>query len=95
MAAYVVVDCDVTDPVRFENYRKLAPPTIAKHGGRYLARGGAMDVLEGDWRPGRLVVLEFPTADAARRWYASAEYVAARAERAGAARMNMVVVEGV
>jgi uncharacterized protein (DUF1330 family) len=95
MAAYVVVDCDVMDPVRFENYRKLAPPTIAEYGGRYLARGGAMDVLEGDWQPSRLVLLEFPTADAARRWYDSAGYGAARAERAGAARMNMVVVEGV
>jgi uncharacterized protein (DUF1330 family) len=94
MVAYVVVDCDVTDPERYENYKRLAPGAIAKYGGRYLARGGATDVLEGDWQPGRLVVLEFPDAATARRWYDSPEYRAARAERVGAARMNMVTVEG-
>jgi uncharacterized protein (DUF1330 family) len=62
---------------------------------RYLARGGATEVLEGGWRPSRVVVLEFPDADAARRCYLSPEYSAARAERAGVARMNIVLVEGV
>lgn len=95
MPAYLLVDCEVTDPVRYENYKKLAPPAIAKYGGRYLARGGETTRLEGDWRPNRIVVLEFPDVDAAKRFYASPEYGAARAERAGAANMNMVLVEGI
>lgn len=94
MPAYVLVDCEVTDPVRYENYKKLAPGAIAKYGGRYLVRGGATTLLEGDWRPNRIVVLEFPDADAARRFFDSPEYRAARAERAGAANMKMLLVEG-
>jgi uncharacterized protein (DUF1330 family) len=95
MAAYWIVDCDVTDPARYGNYRTLAPAAIAKYGGRYLVRGGATENLEGDWRPKRVVVLEFPNADAARRCYFSPEYSAARAERVGAAQMNIILVEGV
>jgi uncharacterized protein (DUF1330 family) len=95
MAAYVLVDVDVTDPARYDNYRKLAQDAIQKHGGRYLARGGATTVLEGGWQPHRVVVLEFPSTDAARRFYDSPEYKAARAARDGAARMSMFVVEGV
>ena len=94
MPAYLLVDCEVTDPVRYETYKKLAPGAIAKYGGRYLVRGGATTLLEGDWRPNRIVVLEFPDADTARRFYASPEYRSARAERAGAANMNMLLVEG-
>jgi uncharacterized protein (DUF1330 family) len=94
MPAYILVDCEVTDAVRYENYKKLAPPAIAKYGGRYLARGGAATPIEGDWRPGRIVVLEFPDVATAKRFYDSPEYRAARAERAGAATMNMVLVEG-
>ena len=95
MAAYLIVDCEVTDPARYEEYKKLAPAAIAAYGGRYVARGGATAVLEGDWQPKRVVVLEFPDADAAQRFYASPEYGAARAVRTGAARMNMILVEGV
>jgi len=94
MPAYLLVDCDVTDPVRYETYKKLAPPAIAKYGGRYLARGGATTCLEGDWRPNRIVLLEFPDVETAQRFYASPEYGAARAERAGAAKMNMILVAG-
>lgn len=94
MPAYLLVDCTVTDPARYENYRKLAPSAIAKYGGRYLARGGATTRLEGDWQPGRIVVLEFPDVETAKRFYASPEYGGARAERAGAATMDMIVVEG-
>ena len=94
MPAYVLVDCEVTDLAGYENYKKLAPPAIAKYGGRYLARGGAATRLEGDWDPRRIVVLEFPDAETAKRFYESPEYVAARAVRAGAANMNMVLVEG-
>lgn len=94
MAAYLLVEADVTDPARYENYKKLAPPAIAKYGGRYLVRGGATEVLEGDWRPKRIVVLEFPSAEVARRFYDSPEYALARAERVGAAQMSFVLVEG-
>ena len=94
MPAYLLVDCEVTDSARYENYKKLAPPAIAKYGGRYLARGGETTRLEGNWQPHRVVVLEFPDAETAKRFYASPEYRAARAERAGAANMNMVLVEG-
>ena len=95
MSAYIVVDGDVTDPVRYEAYKKLAQTAIAKHGGRYLVRGGETRVLEGDWQPNRIVLLEFPSANAIRRFYSSPEYKAARAQREGAAQMNMIAVEGV
>jgi uncharacterized protein (DUF1330 family) len=95
MAAYVIVQIEVTDPQRYEEYRRLAPAAIAAHGGRYLVRGGAQEVLEGGAQPERTVVLEFPSADQARRFYRSAEYEAAKRARAGAARMTMLLVEGV
>ncbi len=94
MSAYVVADCEVTDPVRYESYKKLAQAAVAKHGGRYIVRGGETTVLEGEWQPHRIVVLEFPSPSAVRRFYASPEYRAARAEREGAARMNMITVAG-
>jgi uncharacterized protein (DUF1330 family) len=95
MSAYIVVDCEVTDPIRYEKYKKLAQAAIAKHGGRYIVRGGEAAVLEGEWQPRRIVVLEFPSPSAVRRFYSSPEYRAARAEREGAARMNMITVAGV
>ena len=94
MSAYVVVDCEVSDPVRYETYKKLAQGAIAKHGGRYLVRGGTANILEGGWQPHRIVVVEFPSASAIRRFYSSPEYKAARAACDGAARMNMIPVEG-
>jgi uncharacterized protein (DUF1330 family) len=94
MAAYLVVDCEVTDTVKYDQYKALAPAAIARHGGRYLVRGGATAVLEGDWEPKRMVMLEFPSLAAAKAFYESPEYRAARELRAGAANMNMVAVEG-
>ena len=72
MAAYFIVDVDVKNPQAYETYKQGAAASIAQYGGRYLVRGGKHEVLEGDWQPTRLVVLEFPTVAAARRWYASA-----------------------
>jgi uncharacterized protein (DUF1330 family) len=95
MAAYVIVETDITDPEGYERYKAAAPGAIAAAGGRYLARGGQLDVFEGDWRPPRLVVLEFEDLAAARRWYDSEGYRQARALREGAARMRMVAVQGV
>ena len=95
MSAYIVVDCEVTDPAKYDQYKQLAPAAIAQYGGRYLARGGTAAVLEGNWQPGRVVILEFPSLAAAKAFYDSPEYGAARAVRAGAATMNLVAIEGV
>lgn len=95
MAAYVIVDIEIRDPVMYEEYRRMAPPSIAVYGGRYIVRGGEVDVLEGDWRPPRLVVLEFPTIERARAWWSSAEYAPAKAIRQACAEAEMVVVAGI
>ena len=95
MPALVIVDIEVTDPVRYEDYKRLASASIAAHGGRYLVRGGASEVLDGTWTPRRLVVLEFDSVEKAKAWRASPEYAGAKKVREGCARSNMVVVEGV
>ena len=95
MAAYVVVEMHVTDPEAYEAYKALAAPAVEAHGGRYLARGGTTELLEGLEVPERVVVLEFPDLDAARRWYASPEYTTARGARANAATGRLVLVDGV
>lgn len=94
MPAYLIADVDVTDPVQYEQYKKLAPPAIAQYGGRYLVRGGAHETMEGTWVPRRLVILEFPDMARARAFYESPEYAAARAARKNAATGNFVIVEG-
>ena len=95
MAAYLVADIDVTDPAQFEEYKKLAPAAIAKYGGRYLIRGGAYEAVEGDWKPPRLTVVEFESMEKAKAFYHSPEYQAAIKARAGAASMNMLLVQGI
>jgi uncharacterized protein (DUF1330 family) len=90
----MVADCEVTDPARYETYKKLAQAAIAKHGGRYIVRGGETAVLEGGWQPRRIIVVEFPSQEAIRKFYDSPEYRAARAAREGAAQMNMISVAG-
>jgi uncharacterized protein (DUF1330 family) len=94
MPAYVIVYIQVNDPVEYEDYKRLAAPTVALYGGRYLARGGAVEVLEGEWMPNRLVILEFESAARAKDWLHSAEYKDVRAIRHRTANSNMVVVEG-
>jgi uncharacterized protein (DUF1330 family) len=94
MTAHVIVDIEVTDPAGYEEYKKLAPATAAPFGRKYLARGGANETLEGDWRANRLVILEFPSTAQAKAWLNSPEYAPARALRHKYARTNMVVVEG-
>jgi len=96
MPAYVIVDVQVTDPEKYGQYMALSPAAIEAYGGRFLARGGAHEVLEGNWLPARLAIAEFPDLAAARAFHDSAQYRAARAVRAGAtAQFNMVVVQGV
>ena len=94
MPAYVIVETDVTDQEQYDRYKEAAPPAIAAYGGRYLARGGELAKLEGDWDPARVVILEFPDLETAQRWYASEEYGEARKLREGAAKLNVVAVEG-
>ena len=95
MAAYIIVQIEVTDPETFETYRQQVPAIIERHGGEYLVRGGAMEVLEGDWPLPRVVVLKFPSMDQAKAWHASAEYKGPKALRQSASKGNMIVVEGV
>ena len=94
MPAYVIVETELHDVEQYERYKAVAPESIEKYGGRYLARGGALDVLEGDWQPPRIVILEFDDLETAKRWYESPEYGQARQLREGAATMRMVGVEG-
>jgi uncharacterized protein (DUF1330 family) len=95
MAAYVIVDLDVRDAGALDNYRRAVPGTVAKYGGRFIVRGGAFEVLEGDWTPKRVVVLEFPSMDALKRWYRSDEYKPLLAERQRHSKANLIAVEGV
>ena len=94
MTAYVIVDIEVTDPEGYKEYVKMAPETVKLYGGKYIARGGANETLEGDWQAKRLVILEFPSVEQAKKWLNSPEYAPARALRHQYARSNMVVVEG-
>jgi uncharacterized protein (DUF1330 family) len=94
-AAYVIADVAVSDPEQYKRYQALSPGAVAAAGGEFVVRGGRHETLEGDWTPGRMVVLRFPSYDAARAFYDSALYLAARATRAGATEhFNMIVVEG-
>jgi uncharacterized protein (DUF1330 family) len=95
MPAYVIVETDVTDPERYEQYKAASPGAIAAGGGHFLVRGGELVVLEGDWQPSRLVVLEFEDLAAAKRWYESEAYQGAKKLRDGAAHLRMVAVQGV
>jgi uncharacterized protein (DUF1330 family) len=94
MAAYVIAETDVHDAEQYERYRAAVPDTVAANGGRFIARGGELAVLEGDWRPERLVLLEFDDLEAVKRWYESSEYQEAKRLREGAATLRMVAVEG-
>lgn len=94
MSAYVIVDIEIEDTTRYEEYKKLAPQSLAAFGGRYVARGGKTEVLEGSRRPGRVVLLEFPNAKRAKEWWDSEAYRPARAIRQSCARTEMIIVEG-
>jgi len=93
--AYVIIETDIHDPEQYEQYKAASPAAIQAGGGRFLARGGELAVLEGDWQPSRLVVLEFEDLDAARAWYQSEVYQQAKKLRDGAARLRMVAIQGV
>lgn len=94
MSAYVIVEVNVTDPQLFQEYAKGVPATIAAYGGKYLVRGGTMESKEGGWAPKRVVVLEFPSMDQARKWYHSPEYKPLLEMRLKAAESKLILVEG-
>jgi uncharacterized protein (DUF1330 family) len=94
MSAYIIAHMQVSNPQQYEQYKKLAKIAGDKYGGEYLARGGELEVLEGDWRPPRIVIIRYPSMAQARAFYDSPVYREARKAREGAAVMSMVVVEG-
>ena len=94
MTAYVIVDIHVTDPVGYEEYKRLAPAAVELYGGKYIARGGRTEALEGDWLPNRLVILQFDSSEQAKKWLNSPEYKEARKMRHQTVNSNMVVIEG-
>ena len=95
MPAFVIVETDIHDPDQYEQYKAASPAAVAGGGGRFVVRGGELAVLEGDWEPTRLVVLEFDDLEAVKRWYDSPEYQEAKKLREGAANLRMVAVQGI
>ena len=95
MPAFVIANITIVDPVRYEDYRRMVPATLVPFGGRFVARGGQTEVLEGDWRPSRLVLLEFPSIERARAWWNSPEYAEARALRQATSTGTLIILEGV
>lgn len=95
MSAYVIVDIEIHDPSVYDEYRKVVGPTLTQYGGKFVVRGGKIDVLEGNWNPKRIVILEFENAARAREWYDSEEYRAPKQIRMKASKGNLVLVEGV
>lgn len=95
MPAYVVVDTAIHDDETYERYKALARPIVERHGGEYIARGGALEVLEDElWTPSRLVIVRFPDMEAARTFASDSEYAPVKALRNGAARTTLAIVEG-
>jgi len=95
MPAYVIVEIDIVDPAGYEEYKKLAGATVEKYGGKYVVRGGRTEVLEGHWKPKRIVVLQFESAQRAKDWLNSEQYREPRKMGHRTARTNMILVEGV
>ena len=94
MPAYIIVEIEITDPVGYEEYKKQAAATVEQYGGKYIVRGGACETLEGDWKPKRIVVLQFDNMEGAKAWLSSPEYVEPRKQRHRTAKTRMILVEG-
>lgn len=95
MAAYFIVDVKVEDPVTYAEYRKGVSATLEQYGGKFLARGGTVETIEGDWQPQRLVILEFADTEQFKRWYYSPEYSELRKIRFSASTARAVVIQGI
>jgi|SRR5271167_2238829 len=94
MSAYVLVNVDTSDPEKYEAYKAIAQETVAQFGGRYLVRGGRMTVLEGEWRPTRMVILEFESFERAMAWWESETYAPAKTLRQSLSKTDMILVDG-
>ena len=97
MPAYLIAEHTITDPAKFEEYRVKVGPLIAKHGGRYVTKGGSQVVLEKDnavWQPERVVIIEFPDMAALNAWYESPEYKPLIALRRASAKDMLITLEG-
>ena len=94
MSVYVIVEISIHDAAIYERYKLLAPATLAIYGGKYLVRGGDTTVLEGTWNPTRVVILEFASAEAVKRWWSSPEYAEAKALRQSCTHTNMLILDG-
>ena len=94
MPAYLIADINVKNPETYAEYRRQVPATVERHGGRFLVRGGANEVLEGDWHPSRVIVIEFPDMAAAKAWYSSQEYGPLITLRQKAATGPVILVDG-
>ncbi len=94
MAAYVIVQVEVTDGDKFKEYLKEIPRVIAQYGGRYIARGGEIVMLEGEGQTGRMVLTEFPSLQKAKEWYSSEEYQQVKSLRKGAATGSLIAIDG-
>lgn len=95
MPAYIIVDVEITDPVEYEEYKKHTPGSLVPFDGKFLARGGTVETLEGDWKPGRLVILEFSTLEKAKAWWNSPGYAPAKLIRQRASNTKMIVADGI
>ena len=94
MPSYVIVEVEIHDPETYKEYMKLTPAAIAAYDGKFIVRGGKTESLEGNWNPQRIVVLEFPSVERAKEWWASPEYTPAKEIRQRTADTKMLVVEG-
>jgi uncharacterized protein (DUF1330 family) len=94
MPAYIIVEVEIHNPAEYEDYKKLTPPSLVNYQGKFIVRGGKMETLEGDWNPQRIVVLEFPTLELAKSWWASEEYAPAKTLRHRTAKSKMIAIEG-
>jgi uncharacterized protein (DUF1330 family) len=94
MSAYVIVQVEISKAKDYEEYKKLTPSSVSAYGGKFIARGGQTETLEGDWEPERIVILEFPSVEKAKEWWNSEEYSLAKQIRQRSAKTEMIVVEG-
>ena len=94
MKAYIIVDVTITNPTLYEDYKKLTPASLAPFEGKFIVRGGSAETMEGNWEPGRIVVVEFPSLEKAKGWWSSATYAPAKAIRQSASKTKMILVEG-
>ncbi len=95
MKAFIIVEIKITDPVLYEEYKKLTPASLVPFGGQFLVRGGTTETLEGEWSPERIVILEFPSVEKAKAWWVSDDYAQAKNIRQRASYTKMLLVQGV